>query len=382
MNYADYLRPVDYETRAFAQSLPVGTIGQAVQFAEEAQNPLSAPIALVCIADGAVNPTTRQWVNYDKIRKAFYSLHHGDWNASLVDLGDFEVTEELSEAIPAFRQLINSLIRQKMIPIILGGDASFLFQQYSAYKSLEQLVNLVNIDARLDIGLSEEMLHAHNTIGHMIVDQPPILFNYANLGYQTYLNATQEIDLVNKLHFDAVRLGELKADITTAEPILRDADIVSIDFTSIKSMETGFATTGQPNGFNSYEICALARYAGISDKVSSFSLLGITQNNHAQVAENLIAQILWYFLEGFNNRMHDFPFSKRDDFKKFIVPIDDQELVFYQSPRSGRWWMEVVTDVVDTKINRNTLIPCQQSDYMEACENTIPERWWKAFRKF
>lgn len=382
MEYEEFLRPVDFKLRAFAQSLPEGTIGNSLHFSETAQDFHTASLALLCIDDSAVNATTRDWVNFQKIRQAFYKLYTGDWSHAITDLGNFEITEEMSESIPAFRQLINTLLKKQIIPVILGGDASFLFQQYSAYKDLEQLVNVANIDAGLDLGNADLPLDAHNTIGKMIVDQPTVLFNYINLGYQTHLNAAHEITLMDKLHFDAVRLGDLKADLSTAEPHLRNADIVSIDFSSIKSMETGFATTHQPNGFDSLEICGLARYAGISDKVTSFSLLGIAQNNHAQVAENLIGQIIWYFLEGFNNRMHDFPFSKRKDFKKFIVPIDEQEIIFYQSPRSGRWWMEVTPKGLHNKNQRNALIPCQHSDYLEACENTVPERWWKAFRKF
>lgn len=382
MEYEDFLRPVNYELRVFAQSLSEGTIGSGLHFAVSPQSDTNTPLALLCVDDSEINSHTRDWVNFDKIRRAFYQLYSGDWSHSLTDLGNFEITADLSKSIPALRQLLNTLLKKQIVPIILGGDTSLLFQQYSAYKNLEQLVILANIDARLDLGNAELALNAHNAIGKMIVDKPTVLFNYINLGYQTHLNASPEITLVDKLHFDAVRLGDLKADLSTAEPHLRNADLVSIDFGSIKSMETGFATTFQPNGFDSLEICGLARYAGISDKVTSFSLLGIAQNNHAQVAENLIGQIVWYFLEGFNNRMHDFPFSKRKDFKKFIVPIDEQEIIFYQSPRSGRWWMEVTPEGLNNKNQRNTLIPCPHSDYLEACENNIPERWWKAFRKF
>jgi hypothetical protein len=51
------------------------------------------------------------------------------------------------------------------------------------------------------------------------------------------------------------------------EPVFRDADIV-LDLNSVKSSDSGNFTYFTPNGFNGKEICSLARYAGISDKVS------------------------------------------------------------------------------------------------------------------
>jgi hypothetical protein len=39
-----------------------------------------------------------------------------------------------------------------------------------------------------------------------IIDEPNNLFNYCNIGYQTYYNSQEEIDLIEKLFFDAYRL--------------------------------------------------------------------------------------------------------------------------------------------------------------------------------
>jgi hypothetical protein len=50
-----------------------------------------------------------------------------------------------------------------------------------------------------------------------------------------------------------------------AEPVFRDADIV-LDLNSVKVSDSGNFTYFTPNGFGK-EICSLARYAGISDKV-------------------------------------------------------------------------------------------------------------------
>jgi hypothetical protein len=49
----------------------------------------------------------------------------------------------------------------------------------------------------------------------------------------------------------------------------------------------------------------LSRYAGISDKVSIF---GIFNHNNSSQESVLIAQIIWYFIEGFHYRS-EYPFG-------------------------------------------------------------------------
>jgi formiminoglutamase len=65
-----------------------------------------------------------------------------------------------------------------------------------------------------------------------------------------------------------------------------------------------------------------------------------------------------------------------------LINDGQYELVFYKSPLSGRWWIEVpVKDNPGLSSERHTLIPCSYSDYLEAMKNEIPERWWKAMKK-
>jgi hypothetical protein len=53
----------------------------------------------------------------------------------------------------------------------------------------------------------------------IIIDEPNNLFNYCNVGYQTYYNSQEEIDLIEKLFFDAYRL-EISNNLAIAEPRL------------------------------------------------------------------------------------------------------------------------------------------------------------------
>jgi hypothetical protein len=250
---------------------------------------------------------------------------------------------------------------------------------YRAYDAQEQMVNLVSVDSKFDLGKQEAGVSADSYLSKIILDEPNNLFNYCNIGYQTYYNSQEEIDLIEKLYFDAYRLGEISNTIELAEPVFRDADIVSIDLNSVKSSYSGNFVTFTPNGFDGKEICSLARYAGISDKVSSF---GVFNHQNKKEEAVLIAQILWYFIEGVNYRSNEYPFGSREHYIKYIVPLEDEELVFYKSNKTERWWIEINFFAGQhNKLKKNTLLPCSHEEYLTACNQEIPERWWKAQRK-
>jgi hypothetical protein len=213
----------------------------------------------------------------------------------------------------------------------------------------------------------------------IITDKPNNLFNFSNIGYQSYFNAQEEIDLMDRLFFDAYRLGEITSDISLAEPVLRNAHLVSLDARAIKAGELGGSKNFSPNGFDGREICAIARYAGISDNVAVFGIYEIENNVQSF---QLISQIIWYFIEGYNFRIKEFPSAKSDDFTKFNVPTETEQLVFYKSLLTERWWVEVPSiSSSHNKINSPALLPCTEQDYLDACNQNIPERWFKAYKK-
>jgi hypothetical protein len=74
---------------------------------------------------------------------------------------------------------------------------------YRAYDDLEQMVNLVLYNK---FDLERGRGSASSYLTKIIVEEPNNLFNYCNIGYQTYFNSQEEIDLIEKLFFDAYRL--------------------------------------------------------------------------------------------------------------------------------------------------------------------------------
>ncbi|WP_378186464.1 formimidoylglutamase [Aquimarina sp. W85] len=320
-------------------------------------------------------------VNFDSIRASFYSLFPGNWSLNFADLGDVLPGDEVSDTYFVVREVVSTLLQKNIIPLIMGGSQDIVYAQYRSYDILERMVNLVNVDSQFDIGNAAEPISNKSFVSKIIVEEPYNLFNYSNIGYQTYFNSQDEIDLIEKLYFDAYRLGEVINDVTIVEPIMRDADIVAIDLGAISSNASG-ANIASPNGFNGREICAIARYAGISDKVKSFGVYEFQNNQNDTARAMLVAQIFWYFIEGVNYRSNEINIKSDKNTLHYSVPIDKEVLSFYKSIKTERWWIEIpFLSSGHNKLERHTLLPCTYSDYERACNQEIPERWYKAKRK-
>jgi arginase family enzyme len=378
----DFLSPVDNEIIQYINTLSSQHLGSKVVFHTDKEFPDIDKVKMAIIGvlenRGAVNYVDDE-VNLDAVRKELYSLFPGNWQSSIADLGDIIPGNSLEDTFFALQKVAAKLIRKGIIPIVIGGSQDLTYPLYRAYDKQEQMVNLVSIDSKFDFGKQEEGITANSYLSKIILDEPNNLFNYTNIGYQTYYNSQEEIDLIEKLFFDAYRLGEISNNIELSEPTLRDADIVSIDLNAVKSSYSGNLANFTPNGFDGKEICSLSRYAGISDKVSSF---GIFNFNNKKEGSVLIAQIIWYFIEGVNYRSNEYPFGAKDNYLKYIVPLENEELVFYKSNLSGRWWIEINFFAGQhNKLKKNTLLSCSHEEYLAACNNEIPERWWKAQRK-
>ena len=385
MNF-NFLSPVPDSVLAHSELLSQQMLGRKMKIHSKAKGIPdldNVQIALIGVLEN------RNDINYlgeefslNEIRKTFYSLFPGNWNISIADLGDINKGETVEDTYFAVQTAVSILIKKNIIPIILGGSQDLTYANYRAYDTFSPMVNIVNVDNRFDLGDSTKPIKNKSFVGKIILDKPYNLFNYSNLGYQTYFNSQEEIDLMEKLFFEAYRLGNVSGNINMVEPIMRDANIVTLDLSSIKSSEVSVKQQFSPNGFEGKEICAIARYAGISNKVSSFGIYEYKPSHDDDATSMLVAQIIWYFIEGFTCRIKDDDFSKSDDYQKFTVLVDDQELIFYKSRKTSRWWIEIPFLLnVDNKLKKHTLLPCTYQDYKDACENKIPERWYKANRK-
>ncbi len=378
----EFLLPVQDAVLAHNQLLPKQALGPTIKIHSQQTGLPDLKGAKIAIV--GINETRNAVIQHinplpvSKIRQQLYKLFPGNWSHKIIDLGNINQGATVQDTYFAVQSMCEFLLKEEIIPILIGGSQDVVYPAYRAFDEIGNMVNLVSVDSRFDFGNADELISSQSYMSKIIVEKPNNLFNFSNLGYQTYYNAQEEVDLMDKLFFDAFRLGEVVKDITVVEPILRDANMVSVDMGAVKS--PGHDAGGDvPNGFDSREICAITRYAGISEKVQLFGIFECHGKNYSAA---LIAQMIWYFIEGVNYRIEEVAIDKKGAYQKYIVPVDDEELNFYKSNKSGRWWIEIPFMInLNNKLKRHTLLPCTYADYLDACNQKRPERWWKAFKK-
>ncbi len=318
--------------------------------------------------------------NLENIRKYLYQMFPGNWHSNVIDLGNIPEGNQVKDTYFIVQELLSILIKKNITPVIIGGSQDITYANYRAYDNLDQMVNIVSVDNKFDLGELEEYITSHNYFHKIVLEKPNNLFNYSNIGFQTFFNSQEEIDLLDKLCFDAYRLGDISNDLTLVEPVVRDADIVSIDMGAVRKSDAPANNNAVPNGFYGDEICSISRYAGISRKVSSFGIYEYNAKyDEREQTAHLIAQMIWYFIEGYNLRIEEYPFESKSKYKKYIVLVENESINFYKSDKSERWWMEI--DFYNNKLKKSTLIPCAYQDYLTASNQIFPDRWLKTFRK-
>ena len=381
-----YLSPVDDLILSHMNLNSSLILGKRINIYSDVSAPLELDDVDIAIIGVSEYRNTHNSVGEDfslnEVRKTLYNLFPGNWSLNISDLGDLRLGDTVSDTYLALQSIVSELLKNNIIPVIIGGSQDITYANYRSYDYLEKTVNIVNIDPNFDLGDSSKPMKNNSYLGKIILDKPHNLFNYSTLGYQTYFNSQEEIDLMQKLYFEAYRLGELSNNIQNVEPVLRDANIVTLDLKSVRSSEVSSKQKFSPNGFSGKEICAISRYAGISNKVSSFGVYEYIPSVEDEATEMLIAQVIWYFIEGVNCRVMDSNFYNTADFQKYTVLVDEQELIFLKSLKSSRWWVEIpFLQNSNNKLEEHSLLACMHQDYVDASNGVVPERWYKAQKK-
>lgn len=377
-----FFQPIQDVSSTFAKE----SLGEFIEKHTESGFPIieSSSIALLYVPEYRNSNYSNKAVA-DDYRENLYNLYLGtNWKNSIYDLGTIIPGESIEDTYHAISQVSKELIINKCVPVIIGGSQDLTFALYKAYEQLEQLINLTTVDSRLDLGDIEGEITHTRWLSQIILHKPCYLFNYSNLGVQSHYISSNELSLFEKLYFDITRLGVLNENITHAEPVLRNSDILSFDLTAIRTSDFSGAHYTSPNGFFGNEACRLTRYAGISDKISSIGFFNYYPQNISASSNELLAQLIWYFIDGYQSRKGDFPIGSKKTYTKYRVFLEElnEEIIFSKSDKSGRWWMEVpYPSSKGEKYERHHLVPCTYEEYQEAMKGEIPNLWWKTYQK-
>jgi hypothetical protein len=109
------------------------------------------------------------------------------------------------------------------------------------------------------------------------------------------------------------------------------------------------------------------KYAGMSQHLQSIGLYGYDPTlDQEDMTARLMAQMLWYFIDGFSWRAQEASLSDTASFLSFHVQMQHQDTLFMKSKKTNRWWMQLPDA---------SMAPCTYEDYLCACNDEIPDRW-------
>ncbi len=389
MDIEIYFEPISPDLSAYAEETVNFYVGNLIDpFTKVGQFP---DLSETKIAIFGVNEDRKSLKNTgcaeapDKVREQLYPLLSHWNNIKIADLGNIRQGNSVEDTYFAVKEVVATLIRQNILPIIIGGSQDLTYANYLAYQNIGRLINIAAIDSVFDLGQEEEELNAHSYLSRIILYQPNFLFNYTNIGYQSYFVNSDALQLMKKLFFEINRLGNIRANITETEPMVRNAELVTFDISAIRAADAPGSYYAGPNGLSGEEACHICRYAGMNDKLTS---IGFYEYNPAYDIRNqtaqLVAQMIWYFLDGYANRQNDIPDKNSSDFIQYRVWLEDykEELLFMKSKKTDRWWIDIP---VKRKTGKGKLkypyTPCSYADYQQALNQELPDRWWKLQQK-
>lgn len=320
----------------------------------------------------------------DEIRRQFYQLYAWRKDVRIIDLGNLRLGMSVEDTYHAVLEVIAYLVENNVVPVVLGGSNDLAFANYRAYEMMERVANVVSIDSCFDLGNENQPIRSDAYVNKMVLQQPNFLLNYANIGFQSYMNSPESVNMMESLFFETYRVGLLRRNLEEVEPIVRNADMVSLDISAVRRPDAPGCPHNSSNGFYGEEICQIAKFVGLSDKLSSFGIYEYdpTLDFNNQTSQ-LIAHILWYFVEGFLFRQSEGHFKNKGDYRQFNISVTGalEEMVFFNSKKSDRWWVIVPMYQKGKDQVQNYYLPCSRRDYQLACEDKISDRWWRTYHK-
>ncbi len=381
MDLHQFFEPVDVSTFSEGQAFSEESFANSISIHQKGPAPTIGQGDL-CLIGIKTSPEDQ---GPDWVRKFLYELKLTDNNAKLIDSGNYFLDKNDDLKVKEFIFALSEILDVGACPILIGGSQEITYLNYLAYESLDQMVNLVMVDSRIDFANQEETrLKPDTFLQNILLKDPSYLFNLSMLGLQHYFVGNQLTETFHDMYFDLYRLGQIRENFRDIEPVIRHGDFLSFDIGSIRQGDAPGNNHPSPNGFYGEEACQLAKFAGLSEKISSigFHEFNPAFDREGQTAQ-LMAQMVWHFVTGYANRQEEHPQTNEEAFYKYITTLKNQDyqIIFFKSKTTDRWWMQVPLEIEDPHYDPQAVLPCSYEDYLAATRDEIPERWWQALQK-
>lgn len=305
--------------------------------------------------------------NADACRKSLYTLQYHFNGIQIADFGNLNHDGSAKNINSGLRECVFALREHNIIPIFIGESGNYS-------DAILKSIPFQQVDYAL---VSPYVEYDPESLAWKL-QQKKKLFHASFIGIQNFLNPHSVLQFSGDSFTEHIRLGDLRANIAQTEPLLRQADVFEFDLRSIKYSDFASAETHLPSGLFNQEACSICRYAGISNTISLYIFNHFKLSNEHPVDSMQIAQMIWYLLDGIDNRFNDMPHLNNRNFTVFKCHANSgEDMLFLFSELTGRWWMQV-PQLNKKKQAVAKFIGCSENDYEVAQQGEVPEKWYRA----
>ncbi|MDQ1097900.1 MULTISPECIES: formimidoylglutamase [Chryseobacterium] len=323
-------------------------------------------IVLLFVSDCRGAGADAEIQDFTSIRKEFYKLSQLDFEIPVVDLGDLVSGKSIQDSHYILQEVLSACHQKGAVPVVIGGSNDLSYSLFSALNIYRKNINYTQISNIISFRQDEGM-DEYTFLGKIFSTKDFSIRNYHHLAYQKHLNEEDSVRLIREVEFDIVRLAEMMNSTEKTEPFFRRADLVTVNCDAIESFSEPFSLHPQVNGLNRREICAYMKEIGLSENLQSVGIFNYNIYSDSILNQQLVAQMLWYLIEGINiQRSH----PKERQYEIFYVLINDRQYAFKRDTFSNLWYFGDDDDILNC-------IPCSRRDFDEAKKGWLNARLTK-----
>jgi len=315
------------------------------------------------------------------VRYELYRLARTALPCDIIDLGNLRIGHNSEETLKRLAEVIDYFSKEQTLVINIGGQQVYTLAQVRGCHYEKEGLRLAIIDAKSDMDEHPFASLNERWLNHLLVHNTESVHEASLVGYQAHLCHPEHIDILKNMAFSMLRLGLIKEDTLNAEPIMRNADILSMDVSSIHAADLPAQSNKKPFGLSATEACQLCWYAGYAPFLNSAGFYGYQANLDSDgYSAQALATIIWYLIEARLYRVDDAIFENTSHYYEFVVRLsEDQTISFLKSKISSRWWFKAHN--ASNPLQRLDVIACNEEIYDAACNGEIPLEYLMALER-
>ncbi len=324
-----------------------------------------AGIAMVWVSDyrGAEGDFVMK--KFEEVRENFYRLSANDFDIPIYDFGRLISGKTLEDTSYILQEILLFCHEQNIIPIVIGGGNGLSYDLYASLNEMQKNINYTHISSCISFSSEEKGINDGNYLTRIFSNKSFSVGRFSLLGYQRHLNNNALFDVMRDMQFDVVRLAEMMGKIDKVEPFLREADLVTVNCDVVESFAAPFSINPQVNGLNRREICACMKEVGMSENLKSVGIFNYNFDTKNLLNHQLLAQMLWYLIEGINiQKKH----PKQHKFETYSLMIESEVFVFRRDVFRNLWYFGGVEGT-------DEWLPCTFEDYNDAKRGVLNRRF-------